>query len=114
MFNVAVLALLAVLQPSAPAQLQITGQACTARELIGTWQLASKPSTPGVIRALKHVTPTHFVVLRLGANDVVQTGHGGPYTLAGGTYTETLEYGFGPQFEQYRGVSVPFQCRLDG
>ena len=71
----------------------------------------------GVTSVLKYITPTHFFVARIGANDVVQSGHGGPYTLADGKYTETLAQGFGApleEMEKYRGVSVAFQCRLNG
>jgi len=117
MLNVALVALLTALQPSTSAQAELTGQACTARDIVGTWQLTTKSSIPGVASVVKYITPTHFFVTRVGANDVVLSGHGGPYTLAGGTYTETLAQGFGApieQLEKYRGVSVAFQCRLNG
>ena len=115
MLTVALAALLATVpQTSTAAQPKLEGQACTARELIGTWQIASKPSTPGITTALKHVTPTHFFVVRLGAKNVAQSGHGGPYSVANGTYTETVEHGFGEAFEKFPGVSVSFQCRLNG
>ena len=63
---------------------------------------------------LKHITPTHYFVVRIGAEDVVQSGHGGTYTITSGTYTETLQHGFGALFDRARGASVPFQCRLNG
>ena len=115
MLNVALVALLTAFQPATPAQSELKGQACTARELVGTWQLATPPRTPGTTKAQKHVTPTHFFNVRFGANDVVLSGHGGPYTLANGTYTETLAHGFGATWsDMNRGVSVPLQCRIDG
>jgi hypothetical protein len=115
MLNVALVALLTAFQPVTPAQPDLKGVACTARELVGTYQLATPAATPGVTKAHKHITPTHFVVVRFGDNDVVLGSHGGTYTLANGTYTETVQHGLGAGwFDKYRGVSVPFQCRLDG
>ena len=100
MLNVAVVALLTAFQPSttpqasAPAQPELKGQACTARELVGTWQFVGTfRATVGVTSVLKHVTPTHFFVVRLTDKDVVESGQGGPYTLAGGTYTESVVLG---------------------
>lgn len=121
MLNLALVALLAALQTSTTpqqstaAQPELKGEACTARELVGTWQLASKPSTPGLTSVLKHVTPTHFFVVRLGEKDVAQSGHGGPYTVANGTYTETLAHGFAGRFEEFRGATISSsQCRING
>lgn len=95
----------------APSQ----GQACSSSAMIGTWELTTKPRTPGVVRALKHVTPTHFFVVRLAGNDVVLSGHGGPYSVANGTYTETITHGFGGSFEEFRGVSVSSsRCEIVG
>jgi hypothetical protein len=80
--------------------------------LIGTWQFMGV--VPGVTRTLKHVTPTHVFTVRLTDKDVVESGQGGPYTLANGTYTESIVYGFGPRFEAGRGANNQFQCSLDG
>ncbi|AMY10018.1 hypothetical protein LuPra_03245 [Luteitalea pratensis] len=120
MLNVALVALLTALQPSTPpqpatpAQPEVKGQACTARELVGTWQIIDVPAIPGVTSVLKHVTPTHYFVVWLGGNGVVQAGHGGPQTFANGTHTTSIEHGFGPVFEKYRGASGTYQCRLNG
>ena len=116
MLNVALVALLTALQPSTPAQPELKGQACTAPELVGTWQIIDMPSMPmpGITTVLKHVTPTHYFVVWLGANGVVQAGHGGPYKIVNGTHTTTIEHGFGPLFEKYRGASASYQCRLSG
>jgi hypothetical protein len=109
------IALLTALQPSTPAQPALTGQPCTAPELIGTWQIISKPATPGITKALKHVTPTHFFVVRFKADDSVHSGHGGQYTFADGTYKETIEHGIGEGWvDKYKGLSIPWQCRLNG
>ena len=115
MLNVALVALLTAFQTPTPAEPELKGQACTARELVGTWQFTSKPSMPmpGITTVLKHITPTHFFVVRIGAKDVVTSAHGGPYTLANGIYTETLQHGFGELFEKARGASVALQCRLN-
>ena len=116
MLNVALTTLLAVLQPAAP-QPGPAGQPCTAREMVGTWQFTGKSGAPGVATVLKHITPTHFFVARLAPNDVVVSGLGGTIAVASGTYTETLRHGFGApveEMEKYRGMSVAFQCRLDG
>jgi hypothetical protein len=115
MLNVALVALLTAFQTPTPAEPELKGQACTARELVGTWQFTSKPSMPmpGITTVLKHITPTHFLVVRIGAKDVVTSAHGGPYTLANGIYTETLQHGFGELFEKARGASVALQCRLN-
>jgi hypothetical protein len=61
----------------------------------------------------KHVTPTHFVVLSVDAKGAMSYALGGPYTISGGTYTESIKYGFGAPFEQLRGMKVPFQCRIE-
>ena len=47
MLNVALITLLAVLQPAAP-QPGPAGQPCTAREMVGTWQFTGKSGAPGV------------------------------------------------------------------
>jgi hypothetical protein len=107
-----VLIMLAVVAPAnatppwMSAQAPAKGQMCTSSAMIGTWELTTKPTTPGVARALKHITPTHFFVVRLDDEDVMQSGHGGPYAIANGTYTETIAHGFGGRFKQLRGVSI--------
>lgn len=121
MFNAALVALLTVLQPpttprpSTPTHSELKGEPCTSSELVGTWQfMATAPAGVGVTSVLKHVTPTHFFVVRLTDKDVVESAQGGPYTLAGGTYTESVVHGFGARFEAARGARNQFQCRLEG
>jgi hypothetical protein len=127
MLNIALVALLTALQPSTPPRPptpsqpstppapELKGQACTARELVGTWEFTGKSTLPGTARVLKHFTPTHYFVLRIGANDAVLSGQGGPHTVAAdGTYSTTMEHGFGEVFEKYRGASLTLQCRLNG
>ena len=115
MLSVAIVTLLAALQASVPAQPALTGQLCTARNVVGTWQFTG--TRPGVTSILKHITPTHFFVARIAANDVVLSGTGGTYTVANGAYTEVPKHAFGvpiEEIERNRDVSVVFQCRIDG
>ena len=121
MFNAALVALLTVFQPpttpqpSTPTQSVPKGEPCTASALVGTWQfMATASAGVGVTSVLKHVTPTHFLVVRLTDKDVVESAQGGPYTLAGGMYTESVVHGFGARFEAARGARNQFQCRLEG
>lgn len=121
MLNAALVALLTVFQssttpqPSTPTEPELKGQVCTARELVGTWEFTGKSRVPGTTRVLKHFTPTHYFVLRMGDKDVVLSGQGGPHKVAAdGTYSTTMEHGFGEVFEQYRGASLTLQCRING
>lgn len=110
--------LLAVLaQSSAPQQGKPTGRTCTGPALIGTWQLAKSAGEPAPASGstpLKHVTPTHFFVVAPDSTGLASYGHGGPYTLSGSTYTESITHGFGAPFSQLRGTSVSFQCSIEG
>ena len=121
MLSVALVAVLTAFQastsakPPTPAQPELKGQACTVRELVGTWEFTGKSRLPGTTRVLKHFTPTHYFVLRIGAKDVVLSGQGGPHRVAAdGTYVTNMEHGFGEVFEQYRGASLTLQCRING
>jgi hypothetical protein len=109
------IALLALGQQSNDAS-KLTGQPCTGAELVGTWQIVeSGGQSRAATEATSHklVTPTHFVVLSVDAEDSVSYAHGGPYTISGGTYTESIKYGFGAPFEQIRGMKISFQCRIE-
>jgi hypothetical protein len=110
--------LLAVLSQSNASQKKPTEQPCTGPALVGSWQLvksASEESPAGGSTAIKHVTTTHFFVLSAAdATGLVSYGHGGPYTLSGGTYTESITHGFGSPFSQLRGMKISFQCSIEG
>jgi hypothetical protein len=111
--------LLAVLaQSSAPQQRKSTEQPCTGATLIGTWQFAKtagEAAPASEPTSLKHVTPTHFFVVgRQDSTGLASYGHGGPYTVSGITYTESITHGFGAPFSQLRGMSVSFQCSIEG
>ena len=116
------LVLLALLAASqAPASATTSAQPCTPAALVGTWQVASarmgdqvSPTGPDDPIEFKHLTPTHFVVYQVTKTGTMNWAHGGPYTLAGGTYTETLQHGFGEPFTAMGHVSIPFKCSMDG
>jgi hypothetical protein len=71
------------------------------------------PDTP---TAFKHVTPTHFVVYQVAADgtNAVEWAHGGLAAVAGGTYTEKIQHGFGNPFSNVKGQSIAFQCSVEG
>lgn len=113
------LAVLAVWQTSGRAA--TTAQACTSAALIGTWQVTSaklgdqvSPTGANDPVEYKHLTPTHFVVYQVTKEGTMNWAHGGPYTLAGDTYTETLQHGFGEPFNALGAVSIPFKCSMEG
>lgn len=122
---VALLALLAAFQPPSapnsvgpkppsPPQDVGTGQACTASELVGSWQIVRASSNTNPNTSWKHVTPTHFFVARVAPDGIVISGHGGPYTLANGRYTEVVAHRFGALSQGMAGETVSFQCQIDG
>jgi hypothetical protein len=117
MKSLVVIGLLALLQEPSATQKPAGGQPCAGPELVGTWQLVDatgSTSSAGAPTILKHVTPTHFFVLSADATGLASYGHGGPYTLSNGVYTETIANGFGRPFTNIlRGTKVRLQCRMD-
>ena len=112
-----VILLLAVLAQSNASQKKPTEQPCTGPTLVGSWELvrsAGEAAPAGVSTVLKHVTPTHFFVLSADATGLASYGHGGPYTISGGTYTESITHGFGSPFSQLSGMKLSFQCSIEG
>jgi hypothetical protein len=113
----AMIVVLAVIQQPPAAQKPLSGKPCAGSELVGTWQLIE--SQGQAVRAdgrtaYKHVTPTHFIVLNVDSRGLAEYAHGGPYTLSGGTYVESIRQGVGPTFEALRGLKGEFQCRTEG
>ena len=55
----------------------------------------------------KELTPTQFMVFQVAAESAhtMIWAHGGTYTLAGGTYTENIQYGFGQPYSVVSGKS---------
>jgi hypothetical protein len=117
--TILLLALLVASQTSAAAT--ASAQPCTSAALVGTWQVASAklgdqlaamgPDDP---TEYKHLSPTHFVVYQVTKDGTMNWAHAGPYTVAGGTYTETLRHGFGEPFKSLGAVSIPFNCSMEG
>jgi hypothetical protein len=108
-------------QASTPASLP--GNACTPAALVGTWKVVEAsqggetiPTGPTDPVEYKHVTPTHFIVFQVaaGGTNSLTWAHGGVYTLAGGTYTEHVQHGFGQPFPVLGGKSFAFQCTMEG
>ena len=115
--NFFVVALLLAVLGQSNARQKKPEQPCTSAALVGSWQLirsASQATEAGGSTAIKHVTPTHFFVLSADATGLASYGHGGPYTLSGGTYTESITQGFGSPFSQLRGMKISFQCSMEG
>ena len=89
--------------------------------LVGTWKMVSgkyggqESDLPRDSVTLKHVTPVGFVFLSYEKDTGKMTrSGGGTYTLKGETYTETVEYGLGDDFEVIKNASHAFTCRIDG
>ena len=118
-----VVALVALTAAQASPPASLPGQPCTPTALVGTWTLVegkfgdqTTPTGPNQPVEYKHITPTHFVVYQVaaGGTNSITWAHGGPYTLAGGTYTEAIQHGFGEPFQAIGVHSVPFQCSMEG
>jgi hypothetical protein len=89
--------------------------------LIGTWKLISakydgqENDLPKTSPTIKHVTPAGFVFLSYDKDTgKMSRAGGGTYTLKGETYTETIEYGMGDDFEAIKNASHSFTCKIDG
>jgi hypothetical protein len=89
---------------------------------LGTWQLISSKygdakdfsDFPKEQRRVKLITATHFTWVQYdAANKKVESMAGGPYTLDGESYTETIEF-VGEGMETYRGKKQPFTIKVDG
>jgi hypothetical protein len=111
-----ILALLATMQAAPEAQ----RTPCRSdTNLVGTWRVVESRGQqwPDDHPVHKHVTPTHFTVVRWdpAKASTVFGAHGGTHVLGDGTYTETVLYGFGAGFEK---VTLPFRvqarCWLSG
>jgi hypothetical protein len=116
--RVLLLALLVLGHPAADPQ---SSQACSPAALLGTWQIAkgtiggeATPTGPNDPIEYKHLTPTHFIVYQVTKEGTMNWAHGGPYTLAGDTYTESIQHGFGEPYKGLGRVSVSFKCSMEG
>jgi hypothetical protein len=114
------LGMLALLLQPAPSGQPLPGDPCTGTTLVGSWQFVERTEGPppslGDLVVYKHITPTHFVVLRVDPKGSVASAHGGPIKLERGTLTETLDHF--TAHERYatltRGATITFQCAVDG
>lgn len=89
--------------------------------LKGTWMMVSakhgdddtaKPNK-GVLKK-KYLTGTHFSWVEYNAKGELISLGGGTYTLEeGDKYVEVIEY-FYPKGSRLLGVSIPFDCKLEG
>jgi hypothetical protein len=119
-----VVALIAITAAQTSSSPNVAGQPCTPAALVGTWtqvdsQFGDEAATtigPNDPVGYKHITPTHFVVYQVaaGGTNAMRSAHGGTFTLAAGIYTETVQHGFGPTFNEVGGQSFAFQCSLEG
>jgi hypothetical protein len=95
-------------------------EAMTENKLVGTWkQVKAKfggndVKIPEGTTQLKHITPTHFMFVDFDKDGKFIDAFGGPYTLKGGKYEETLEYGVGEVFKMLKGKPQPFECKVEG
>jgi hypothetical protein len=96
------------------------GEAMTENKLVGTWkQVKAKfrgndVKIPEGTTQLKHVTPTHFMFVDFDKDGKFIDAFGGPYTLKGEKYEETLEYGVGDVFKILKGKPQSFECKVEG
>ena len=89
---------------------------------LGTWQLVSTKygdakdfsDFPKEQRRVKLITATHFTWVQYDvATKKVESTAGGPYTLDGGSYTESIEF-VGTGMETYLGKKQSFTIKVDG
>ncbi len=89
---------------------------------LGTWQLISTKygdakdfsDFPKEQRRVKLITATHFTWVQYDAGSKkVDSMAGGPYTLEGNSYTETIEF-VGTGMETYLGKKQLFTIKVDG
>jgi hypothetical protein len=120
--TIVVIALVAVAAAQASTPATLPGEACTPSALVGTWKVIEAkqgtetiPTRPTDPTEYKELTPTHFMVFQVAAESAhtMIWAHGGTYTLAGGTYTENIQYGFGQPYSVVSGKSFAFQCSVD-
>jgi len=92
----------------------------TENKLLGTWKQVkarfggNEVKIPEGTTQLKHVTSTHFMFVDFDKDGKFIDAFGGPYTLKGEKYEETLEYGVGDVFKMLKGKPQSFACKVEG
>ena len=95
-------------------------EAMTENKLVGTWkQVKAKfrgndVKIPEGTTQLKHITSAHFMFVDFDKDGKFIDAFGGPYTLKGERYEETLEYGVGDVFKMLKGKPQSFECKVEG
>ena len=95
-------------------------EARTENKLVGTWKQVkakfrgNEVKIPEGTTQLKHITPTHFMFVDFDKDGKFIDAFGGPYTLKGEKYEETLEYGVGDVFKALKGKPQSFECKVEG
>ena len=90
-------------------------------DLIGTWKQVSMKVNgivnpiPQAYTTYKHITSAGFVWLSYDkiSGKIIRAA-GGTYTLNGNTYTETIEYGIGSDYEIVKNSKHSFTANIDG
>ena len=89
---------------------------------LGTWQLVSTKygdekefsNYSAERRRVKLITATHFTWVDYnGDTKEISSAAGGPYSLEGNVYTETIEF-VGEGMESYLGKKQAFTIKIDG
>jgi len=99
---------------------QKKAEAMTENKLVGTWKQikarfrGNEVKIPEGTTQLKHVTQTHFMFVDFDKDGKFIDAFGGPYTLKGEKYEETLEYGVGDVFKVLKGKPQSFECKVEG
>lgn len=95
-------------------------EAMTDNKLVGTWKQVkakfrgNEVKIPEGTTQLKHVTTTHFMFVDFDKDGKFIDAFGGPYTLKGEKYEETIEYGVGDVFKILKGKRQSFECKVEG
>ena len=88
--------------------------------LVGTWKLVSgkyggnAAAFPEGVMMVKHVTPTQTMWARYDKDGKISNAAGGSYKIDGDKYSETPEYGIGPDFDEIKGKTHTFTWKVEG
>jgi hypothetical protein len=96
------------------------GDAKSENKLVGTWKMLSAKfggeefKLDEGVTTVKHVTPTQFMWASYDKEGKVTRAAGGDYTLKGEAYAETPAYGISSDFDEIKGQTHTFTCKLEG